>query len=144
FVLGRYRNDGFGSEAGFDITYRITPSLTALGTVHTDSSEAEVDERIINLSRFPTFFPEKRDFFLQDASLFSFGGLTGDDRPYFSRRIGLTDENRPIEILGGVRLTGRVGATSLALLDVQQDGYAGITSKNLGILRVSQQVLDES
>jgi len=144
FVLGRYRNDGFGSDAGFDVTYRITPSLTALGTVHTDSSEAEVDERIINLSRFPTFFPEKRDFFLQDAALFSFGGLTGDDRPYFSRRIGLTTENQPVEILGGVRLTGRIAATSVALLDVQQAGYAGIDSKNLGIARISQQVLDES
>ena len=144
FVLGRYRNDGFGSDAGFDVTYRITPSLTALGTVHTDSSEAEVDERIINLSRFPTFFPEKRDFFLQDSSLFSFGGLTQDDRPYFSRRIGLTTENQPVGILGGFRLTGRIGATSVALLDVQQAGYAGIDSKNLGIVRISQQVLDES
>lgn len=151
YVLGRYRHNdpfgggsGFGTNAGFDVTYRITPSLTVVGTIHTDSSEAEVDERIISLSRFPTFFPEKRDFFLQDASIFSFGGLTTDERPYFSRRIGLTTENQPIEILGGVRLTGRVGATSVALLDVQQQGYAGIDSKNLGILRISQQVLEES
>ncbi len=142
YVLGRYRHDpfgngsGFGTNAGFDVTYRITPSLTVIGTVHTDSSEAEVDERIISLSRFPTFFPEKRDFFLQDASLFSFGGLTGDERPYFSRRIGLTTENKPVEILGGIRLTGRIGATSVALLDVQQDGYGGIESKNLGIIRI--------
>lgn len=150
YVLGRFRQDplgrgdGFGTNAGFDVTYRITPSLTVIGTVHTDSSEADVDERIVSLSRFPIFFPEKRDFFLQDASLFSFGGLTGDDRPYFSRRIGLTTENKPIEILGGIRLTGRVGATSVALLDVQQQGYAGLDSKNLGILRISQQVLEES
>ena len=150
YILGRYRDDpfthnrGFGFNGGFDVTYRITPFLTAVGTVHTDSSEAEVDERIVSLSRFPTFFPEKRDFFLQDASLFSFGGLTEENRPYFSRRIGLTSENQPVEILGGIRLTGRVGATSLALLDVQQDGYSNIESKNLGIARISQQVLDES
>ena len=150
FVLGRYRNDsgahadGFASDAGFDVTYRITPSLTLVGTVHTDSSEAEVDERIINLSRFPTFFPEKRDFFLQDASLFSFGGLTSDDRPYFSRRIGLSTDNQPIEILGGLRLTGRIGGTSVALLDVQQAANNGIDSKNLGVARISQQVFDES
>lgn len=150
YVLARYRdnpfthNRGFGLDSGFDITYRITPFLTAVGTVHTDSSEAEVDERIVSLSRFPTFFPEKRDFFLQDASLFSFGGLTEENRPYFSRRIGLTNENLPVEILGGLRLTGRVGATSVALLDVQQDGYANIESKNLGIARISQQVFDES
>jgi len=150
YMLGRFRQDpsgrgdGFGTNAGLDVTYRITPSLTVVGTIHTDSSEADVDERIVSLSRFPIFFPEKRDFFLQDGSLFAFGGLTGDDRPYFSRRIGLTTVNQPIEILGGIRLTGRVGATSVALLDVQQEGYAGIESKNLGILRVSQQVLEES
>src|SRR2546430_7857879 len=103
----------FGKFSGLDVTYRITPSLTVVGTVHTDSSEADVDERIVSLSRFPIFFPEKRDFFLQDASLFSFGGLTGEDRPYFSRRIGLTTENQPVDILGGIRLTGRVGATSV-------------------------------
>src|SRR5438270_256867 len=120
------------------------PSLTVVGTVHTDSSEAEVDERIISLSRFPTFFPEKRDFFLQDASLFSFGGLTSDERPYFSRRIGLTTDNLPVDVLGGIRLTGRIGATSVALLDVQQAGYGNIESKNLGILRVSQQLREDT
>src|SRR6266571_8270500 len=148
FVLGRYRNDGFGSDAGFDITYRITPSLTVLATVHTDSSEAEVDERIINLSRFPTFFPEKRDFFLQDSSLFSFGGLTEDDRPYFSREIGLGSlvrgvEFLPVTILGGLRLTGRIGETSVALLDVEQAAHDGIEEKNLGVARISQQLSDE-
>src|SRR5205823_4370693 len=74
----------------------------------------------------------------------SFGGLTEDERPYFSRRIGLTTLNQPIEVLGGIRVTGRVGATSVALLDVQQQGYDGIDSKNLGIFRISQQVLEES
>src|SRR5205823_8553718 len=102
YVLGRFRQDPsgrsneFGTNAGLDNTYRITPSLTVVGTIHTDSSEADVDERIVSLSRFPIFFPEKRDFFLQDGSLFAFGGLTGEDRPYFSRRIRLTALNQPI------------------------------------------------
>ncbi len=74
YLLGRFRQDpsgrgnGFGTNAGLDVTYRITPSLTVVGTIHTDSSEADVDERIVSLSRFPIFFPEKRDFFLQDGS----------------------------------------------------------------------------
>ena len=80
------RDHGFLFDSGFDVTYRITPSLTAVGTFRTDFAESEVDERVVSLSRFPTFFPEKRDFFLQDAQVFAFGGLTDTDRPYFSRK----------------------------------------------------------
>jgi hypothetical protein len=137
------RNRGWLFDSGFDVTYRITPSLTAVGTVRTDFAEAEVDERVVSLSRFPTFFPEKRDFFLQDAQLFSFGGLTGDDRPYFSRRIGLGSDGLPVTIFGGVRLTGRVGATSVALLDVEQAAHNGVEQKNLAVVRVSQQLSEE-
>ena len=64
-------------KPGGDITYRITPSLTANATFNTDFAETEVDDRIVNLTRFPVFFPEKRDFFWQDSSLFSFGGMGG-------------------------------------------------------------------
>ena len=137
------RTDGFVFDTGFDLTYRLTPSLTAVGTVRTDFAEAEVDERIINLSRFPTYFPEKRDFFLQDAQLFTFGGLEDDDRVYFSRRIGLGLDFLPVTIFGGLRLTGRIGGTSVALLDVEQASHAGIEEKNLAIARVSQQLNDE-
>src|SRR6478672_5845102 len=137
------RNRGLVFDSGFDVTYRITPSLTAVGTVRTDFAEAEVDERVVSLSRFPTFFPEKRDFFLQDAQLFTFGGLTGDDRPYFSRRIGLGSDGLPVTIFGGVRLTGRVGATSVALLDVEQAAHNGVEEKNLAVVRVSQQLTEE-
>ncbi|MBA2585493.1 MAG: hypothetical protein H0U99_03310, partial [Chthoniobacterales bacterium] len=125
YIRGTYRNDsvprnrGFLFDSGFDVTYRITPSLTAVGTFRTDFAESEVDERVVSLSRFPTFFPEKRDFFLQDAQLFTFGGLTDDDRPYFSRRIGLGSDGLPVTIIGGLRLTGRIGGTSVALLDVE-------------------------
>jgi len=149
YVRTTYRNDsvphteGFLFDTGFDLTYRLTPSLTAVGTVRTDFAETEVDERIISLSRFPTFFPEKRDFFLQDAQLFAFGGLADDDRVYFSRRIGLGLDFLPVTIFGGLRLTGRVGNTSVALLDVEQAARNGIEEKNLAIARVSQQLTDE-
>jgi hypothetical protein len=150
YVRGTYQDDpaakdpDYDFKAGFDVTYRITPTLTALGTVYPDFAEADVDRRIVNLSRFPVFFPEKRDFFLQDSSLFSFGGLPASASPYFSRRIGLGVDGRPVDIYGGGRLTGRTGGTSLALLDVQQADHAGIESKNLGVARVSQQVFEES
>ena len=149
YIRTTYRNDaaprnrGFLFDSGFDVTYRITPSLTAVGTFRTDFAETEVDERVVSLSRFPTFFPEKRDFFLQDAQLFTFGGLTGDDRPYFSRRIGLGVDGLPVTIFGGLRLTGRIGGTSVALLDVEQAAHAGIAEKNLAIVRVSQQLSEE-
>ena len=134
----------FDFKYGFDATYRITPSLTAVATYNTDFAETEVDDQIVNLSRFPLFFPEKRDFFLQDGSLFKFGGLTMGTTPYYSRRIGRGADGIPVDILGGARITGRMGGTSLALLNVHQDEHEGIEAKNLAVARLSQQVFAES
>ena len=71
---------------------------------------AEVDERIVNLSRFPVFFPEKRDFFLQDTDVFRFGGIGRNPLPYFSRRIGIGPEGEPLDIIRG-------GISGQALID---------------------------
>jgi hypothetical protein len=150
FVSVKYRNDAttgrreWKFKPGGDVTYHLTPSLKANATFNTDFAEADVDQRVVNLSRFPLFFPEKRDFFLQDSSLFAFGGLGGSPLPYYSRRIGLSASGQPVDILAGGRLTGRIGNTSVALLDVQQDDYAGVPSKNLFVGRVSTKVLEES
>lgn len=150
YMRGAYRDDpvagdhGFEFKAGFDVTYRLSPTLTAAGTYNTDFAETDIDDRVVNLSRFPVFLPEKRDFFLQDAPLFSFGGLPTDSSPYYSRRIGLGVDGLPADVMGGARLTGRVGGMSVALLDVYQDAHAGIAAKNLAVARVSQQVLTES
>jgi len=148
FVSLKYINEGGGPDwefkPGADVTYRITPSLTANATFNTDFAEAEVDERIVNLTRFEVSFPEKRDFFLQDSSLFNFGGLYHSPNPYYSRRIGLGADGRPVDIWAGGRLTGRVGDTSIALLDVQQADYANVPSKNLFVGRVSTRVFEES
>lgn len=150
FARATYRDDVTESDrdlefkGGFDLTYRITPTLTALGTVYPDFAETDVDKRIVSLSRFPVFFPEKRDFFLQDSSLFSFGGLSPSSSPFFSRRIGLGTDGKPVDIFGGVRLTGRAGGTSLALLNVAQEKHAHVKKKNLGVARISQQVFGES
>lgn len=131
-------------KTGGDLTYNITPSLKTNVTFNTDFAEAEVDERTVNLSRFPEFFPEKRDFFLQDSSLFSFGGLDDELLPYYSRRIGLAESGQPVDIIAGGRFTGRTGDTSFALLDVQQDQYEDIQSKNLFVGRVSTRVSEQS
>ena len=137
-------------KPGFDLTDRITPSLTANATFNTDFAEAEVDQRVVNLTPYPQFYPEKRDFFLQDSSLFTFGSPSESLSPYYSRNIGLSASGQSISLLAGGRLTGRVGDTSVALLDVQQDAYTDansgsrIGSKNLFVGRVSTLMLDES
>ena len=130
-------------EPGFDLFYSITPSLTAALTVNTDFAEADVDKRQVNLTRFPLFFPEKRDFFLQDANLFSFGAYKGP-LAFHSRRIGLGPAGETVDILAGGKLTGRVGNLDLGLLDVQVADTAGVPSKNLAVGRASYRVLEES
>ena len=137
-------------KPGGDVTYNITPSLKLNATVNTDFAEADVDQRVVNLSHFAFTFPEKRDFFLQDAALFNFAPLDGlDDGDsattyYYSRRIGLSAVGQPVDILAGGRLTGHVGNTSIALLDVQEAGIGDLPSKNLFVGRISTKVLTES
>ena len=130
-------------EPGFDAFYSITPSLTAALTVNTDFAEAEVDKRQVNLTRFPLFFPEKRDFFLQDANLFSFGAYKGP-LAFHSRRIGLGPSGETVDILVGGKVTGRIGNLDLGLLDVQVDDTVGVPATNLAVARASYRVLEES
>lgn len=134
----------FEFNPGFDLVWHATPSLAATLTVNTDFADAEVDERQVNLGRFPLFFPEKRAFFTQDASLFTFGGIGSDPLPFFSRRIGLADDGSKVDLLGGLKLTGRAGPWTLGLLDVQIADHAGVDSKNLLVGRAALQVLAES
>ena len=129
---------------GFDLVWHVTPSLAATLTVNTDFADAEVDERQVNLGRFSLFFPEKRAFFTQDASLFTFGGIQQDPLPFFSRRIGLADNGTKVDLLGGLKLTGRVGPWTVGLLDVQTADYANVDSKNLLVGRAAFQVFSES
>ncbi len=137
------KKEGLDFEPGFDLFYSITPSLTAALTVNTDFAEAEVDKRQVNLTRFPLFFPEKRDFFLQDANLFSFGAYKGP-LAFHSRRIGLGPAGETVDLLAGGKLTGRVGNLDIGLLDVQVDETDGLPSKNLAVGRASYRVLEES
>jgi hypothetical protein len=133
------------TDPSLDLFYKITPSLTGALTINTDFSATEVDDRQINLTRFGLFFPEKRDFFLQDADIFEFGGLEGNGRPFFSRRIGLSSEGTPIDLEVGGKLTGRVGRFNIGVLSARQDDFGTtIPADNATVARASANLLEES
>ncbi len=112
-------------DAGLDVKWGVTSQLTLDLTVNTDFSQVEVDQQQINLTRFSLFFPEKRDFFLENANIFDWGmrkpgfRFRPDFIPFFSRRIGLTEDGAIVPILGGARLTGRTGPYTIGLMTMQ-------------------------
>ncbi|MCZ6878032.1 MAG: DUF5916 domain-containing protein, partial [Acidobacteria bacterium] len=118
--------------------------------VNTDFSQVEVDEQRINLTRFSLFFPEKRDFFLENSGLFLFGQIdrrspgSRDFIAFFSRRIGLSSDNRPVPILAGARLSGRVGKTSLGLLNMQTREFGSEPANNFSVVSIKRNILSQS
>lgn len=130
-------------DAGLDLKYGLTSDLTAELTVNTDFSQVEVDEQQINLTRFSLFYPEKREFFLENAAVFSVG-TPEDAMIFFSRRIGLSDTGEEIPLLGGVKLAGKAGRTNLGLINLQSRARGGEPGNNFTVLRVSRDVLDQS
>ena len=143
------------TEPSVDVFYKFTPALTGVLTLNTDFSATEVDDRQVNLTRFSLLFPEKRDFFLQDADIFEFARLSGRDfggggagnqngRPFFSRSIGLGPSRQPVDIEAGAKLTGRIGRWNLGVIDISQAGYEGVEATNLFVARAVANVLDES
>ena len=134
----------FVFKPGGDLYYKVTPSVTAALTINTDFAETEVDDRKVNLTRFPLFFPEKRRFFLQDSNYFQFAGGAPTPLPFFSRRMGLGADQTPIDLLGGLKVTGQVGRVNIGLLSVQADKTDVLNTKNLSVGRASVGFLDES
>ncbi len=131
-------------EPSLDARYRITPSLSAVLTINTDFSTAEVDEAQVALDRFSLFFPEKRDFFLQDAGIFEFGNIDTNGRPFFSRRIGLSKNGEPIPLEVGLKTTGRIGNFNLGALGIRQEANGDVAATDLFVARGSYNVLEES
>lgn len=133
--------------------YKITPGLTGTLTVNPDFSNSPLDIRQVNTTRFVLFQPETRDFFLQDAASFEFGGrgfLRSDNigrdngRPFFSRNIGLAN-NRPVSIVTGGKVSGQYGNIGIGALTVLTDGTGTGTEKQvLSVARVTAPVLSES
>jgi len=134
-------------EPSLDISYRITPYLNGLLTYNTDFSATEIDDRQVNLSRFSLFFPEKRDFFLKDSDIFEFGN-TGNEGPFFSRRIGLSPLGEPVDLEFGGKVSGRIGQWNVGALAIRQDSYRlfdeDIDPSNLLVARVARNFLQES
>ena len=140
-------------EAGLEVAkVGITPSLVGEFTLNTDFAQVEVDNAVVNLTRFPLFFPEKREFFLERAGIFDFslGGRRGGSsrrflQMYFSRRIGLTTpDRRLVPVLGGAKLTGRIQDFDLGLLDVQTGDFEERPGNNYLVLRLKRNVLARS
>ena len=152
------RDEGNG-DLGVDVKFGLSRSLTADLTYNTDFAQVEVDEQQVNLTRFSLFFPEKREFFLEGQGIFRFarGGYSrgsgggrgrrgGGDVPtiFFSRRIGLQD-GAVVPILGGGRVTGKVGAFDVGALSVQADELGSdVESTNFTAVRLRRDVLRRS
>jgi hypothetical protein len=131
-------------DPSLDVFYKITPGVTGSLTFNTDFSATEIDDRQVNLTRFSLFFPEKRDFFLQDSDIFEFGAIQENGRPFFSRSIGLSSSGEPVDLDVGGKLSGRVGRFNIGALAIRQEGFENIAPDNAVVARVSANVLAES
>ena len=136
--------DRVEGDVGLDVKYGLTQNLTADFTYNTDFAQVEADNQQVNLTRFNLFFPEKREFFLESSGTFAFGGGAAL-RLFFSRRIGLNG-GRVVPIRGGVRLTGKIGGTSIGALNLQTDRElaSGTPATNFAVVRVTQDILRRS
>ena len=139
---GNGYNNNAGVDGGIDINYNLTPGLKASMTINTDFAETEVDDRQINLTRFPIRFPEKRDFFLEGANIYQFAPRSGV-YPYFSRKIGLQSGN-PIPILFGGRVIGKIGKVEVAAQQVKTRETSSLNSEDFSVIRLKQNFWKES
>ncbi len=153
------RTNDFTADAGLDAKYAVTQNVTADFTLNTDFAQVEADEQQVNLTRFTLFFPEKRDFFLENQGVFTFGNNTFGGAataatsdvpiPFYSRRIGLVQGAAgpaSVPILGGGRLTGRIGKYQVGLVNMQtrDDEATGAEATNFSVVRVRRDVLRRS
>lgn len=134
-------------DVGVDLKWGIRPNLTLDATLNTDFAQVEADEEQVNLTRFDLFFPEKRPFFLENASTFQFGQPQSIDL-FFTRRVGLSTTGVPIEILGGGRLSGKIaGGWNVGLLNIQTEELADRQTRrvltpdaNFSVVRAQKEV----
>jgi hypothetical protein len=151
-------------SVGLDVKAGLSPSLTLDVTVNPDFAQAEADEQQVNLTQFSLFFPEKREFFLENSGVFYFGDIPRNQRQtsrfrppeedlllFFSRRIGLTDAGDQVPLYGGLRLTGRAGKYGIGALSMQSEAYAGrpgahdvTPGQNYTVARVRRDVFGSS
>ena len=152
-VVQPQRSNDVSGDLGLDVKYGISQNLTADFTVNPDFAQVEADQQQVNLTRFSLFFPEKREFFLENQGLFAFGGAGtgpfggGGDTPvlFYSRRIGLAG-GRAVSLDAGGRLTGRMGAFSLGVLNIQATDApaSGLPATNFSVVRIKRDLLRRS
>jgi hypothetical protein len=132
-------------DVGIDAFYNVTPALRANLSVNTDFAETEVDERRVNLTRFPLFFEEKRDFFLEGSSFFDFAREPDEAvMPFFSRRIGRDDNGAPQRIDFGAKLTGQAGAFDVGVLQVRTGHADSLAGEDFSVLRLRRRAFQQS
>jgi hypothetical protein len=119
---------------GGDVKWAVTPTTVLDATVNTDFAQADVDRQVVNLTRFSVLFPERRQFFLENAGLFT-AGISQHFWPFFTRRIGLDDDGVPIRMDGGARLTTRSQSQSAGLLFVRQGESSATDHSAFGVAR---------
>jgi hypothetical protein len=130
---------------GGDLFYNVTPGLRTNLSVNTDFAETEVDQRQVNLTRFPLFFPEKRAFFLEGSSFFDFSHEPGTSVvPFFSRRIGLDDAGAPQPIDFGLKLTGQTGKFDIGLMHVRTTDRLSLPAEHFTVLRARRRFWRQS
>lgn len=140
-----------GGDVGLDAKVMLTPSLNLDLTVNPDFSQVEVDEQQTNLDRFELFFPERRQFFLENADLFAGFGFD-NARPFFSRRIGIaidssTGQNVPNRIIGGARVSGRLSddwRIGLMSMQAASQGAIGVDGRNYAVAAAQRQLFTRS
>jgi hypothetical protein len=122
-------DDELELTGGLDAKLALSSALNLDLTVNTDFAQVESDQEQVNLTRFPLFYPEKREFFLENAGLFRIGEVSRPFEPaqtllFFSRQIGLSEEGDEIPLLGGARLTGRLGSTEIGAFHIRTEETA--------------------
>jgi len=136
------KNQGV-NHLGGDLNYLITPTMKLNLTANTDFAQVESDRLQVNLTRFSLYYPEKREFFLEGRNYFNFS-LGHSIRPFYSRRIGLAPDRSPIHILGGLRLLGKSGKTTLGGMTIQTARQDTIPTSNYTVLRWKRDIWKQS
>ncbi len=135
--------EGVGNVGG-DINALLGPTYRLNLTFNTDFAQVEADRQQINLTRFPLFFPELREFFLEGEDFFDFG--LGGNRiiPFYSRRIGLSESRETVPIIAGARILGKEEKTTLGAMSIQTAEAEGDPSTNFSTLSWRQDVGKQS
>ena len=129
-------------EVGLDFKYGISNNLTLDISLNTDFAQVEADDEQVNLTRFSLFFPEKRLFFQERSGIFEIRTGGPFNRFFYSRRIGIDDDGNPVRIIGGARLTGRIGSWDVGFLNMQTSNSINLNPENFSVLRMRKQVFN--